>query len=380
MRRIISLFIAAIVLSASNAAAQVAYNQTYAISYVNEQHLMQMTNQLRLVDVNIEWPERLCGSDVPILKKELCRMLFGVESTSLRGSLDAFLAKCGKELTSMPDAQGIRKAYVYFKVSILAHRPGKFISFQVLNTVRDDKKLAPDLMKQYLLTYNILEDKLMRTKDILKRQYLNDGYDGMYIPLFIYDNFDEDIAFNTKKMPDEACLDDDGLIVNLFGTTKDEFGDNLVLIPNEDITFCYKSTVAKWLRKSEVKSYKSGDELKSGFSMVEYLPGDSTRVYESASTLPEYEGGTKAMMDDLVRWVEYPERELYKKVQGKVVVSIVVGHDGKTSSPIVISPVSPGLDRAAVKAVMALSKWKPGYIGSNPVNVRISIPVSFKMK
>ena len=67
-------------------------------------------------------------------------------------------------------------------------------------------------------------------------------------------------------------------------------------------------------------------------------------------------------------------------IQGKVVVSFVVERDGSLTSPSVISPVSPGIDRQAVAAVMAMPKWKPGKNNDDPVRVRMKIPITFKLQ
>ena len=89
--------------------------------------------------------------------------------------------------------------------------------------------------------------------------------------------------------------------------------------------------------------------------------------------------GVQAMMNDIVKWINYPKYEMGRNIQGKVVVSFIVGKDGKVSSPQVISPLSPGIDREAVKAVMSLAKWTPGAFGDIKVDVKMAVPVIFKV-
>jgi len=82
----------------------------------------------------------------------------------------------------------------------------------------------------------------------------------------------------------------------------------------------------------------------------------------------------------MMRQAVYPELEQRYEVDGKVVVSFVVGKDGRISRPAVIFPVSPGLDRAAVKAVMDMQPWIPGKMLGKPVNVRMTLPVQFRAR
>ena len=78
--------------------------------------------------------------------------------------------------------------------------------------------------------------------------------------------------------------------------------------------------------------------------------------------------------------MEYPVYEKLLGIQGKVVVTFVVERDGTISDPIVILPVSPGIDRQAVDAVMDMPRWKPAVVSGQPVRSRVSIPVMFKLK
>ena len=372
--------IVALVLMASSAMAQEANNQVYAISYINESHLMQRMNLLTLVEFNLEWPERLCSSDVPVLKKELCKLLFDKESTSIRQCIDDFLAGNGKEIKTKPNSKGYKTTYVNISMAELAFQMDKYMSFQLVKSVRYEESLKPAISETYLLTYDILNDKVLRTKDILKPMYLNNSYSNSYIWELIVNRYEViNAEMLLDEIPDQSCLTPDGLVVNIPKSATDYDGDLLVLLPDNEVAGCYRNKVKNWLRKSVVKSRDSGEAKQEvvDFSNMDAI--DTTKVYAAVPTMPEYEGGPKAMMDDLVKWVNYPQYEIAKNIQGKVVVSFVVGRDGKVHSPTVISPLSPGVDRQAVKAVMALSKWSPGSFGSTKVDVKMAVPVIFKM-
>ena len=107
---------------------------------------------------------------------------------------------------------------------------------------------------------------------------------------------------------------------------------------------------------------------------------DTTMVYDVVDEMPEFSGGMKDIAEFLTRVVKYPEYEEQMGIQGRVVVSFIVERDGSVSTPSVISPVSPGLDRESVNAVLSMPKWKPGRHNGISVRTRMNVPVSFKLK
>ena len=86
------------------------------------------------------------------------------------------------------------------------------------------------------------------------------------------------------------------------------------------------------------------------------------------------------MMEFIAKTAKYPDVEQQFGHQGKVVVAFVVERDGSVSSPAVISPISPILDREAVEAVIAMPVWKPGRHNGQPVRTRMVVPVTYKLR
>jgi protein TonB len=71
----------------------------------------------------------------------------------------------------------------------------------------------------------------------------------------------------------------------------------------------------------------------------------------------------------------YPEMAREAKVEGRVVLHVLVGRDGRVKNVKVIRSVTM-LDQAAVDAV---SKWvfKPALSNNKPVSVWVEVPVDF---
>ena len=75
---------------------------------------------------------------------------------------------------------------------------------------------------------------------------------------------------------------------------------------------------------------------------------------------------------------EYSEEPRKAKIQRAVLLSIVVDTEGRARDIHVVKSLGMGLDEKAMEAV---AKWKfpPGMKGGQPVNVRATIEVNFRL-
>jgi TonB family protein len=95
--------------------------------------------------------------------------------------------------------------------------------------------------------------------------------------------------------------------------------------------------------------------------------------------LPEYPGGTEAMIKYLTSNIRYPEIALKEKTTGKVFVSFVVAKDGKVTKATIKKGVSKELDAEALRVVTAMPKWTPGEKDGKKVDAEMVLPVSFAL-
>ena len=104
-------------------------------------------------------------------------------------------------------------------------------------------------------------------------------------------------------------------------------------------------------------------------------------LYINPSVMPEYPGGNSAVLKYLNESIVYPKSARENRVEGRVVVSFTIGKDGYISDPEVVRSVSPDLDNEALRVISAMTaRWTPGYVNGEPVNVRFSIPINFRLK
>jgi protein TonB len=102
-------------------------------------------------------------------------------------------------------------------------------------------------------------------------------------------------------------------------------------------------------------------------------------VYQVVEVQPQPIGGIDALMKYLGENIRYPEEARKKGVEGKVFVQLVVDADGSISEVQVLKGIGYGCDEEAVRVIKAMPAWKPGTQKGEPVNVRMSMPINFKL-
>ncbi len=101
---------------------------------------------------------------------------------------------------------------------------------------------------------------------------------------------------------------------------------------------------------------------------------EEERLFVAVAHMPEIIGGLKRLVEDLT----YPEYALRARIEGVVVVQIIVDEEGNPEQPQVVESPSEVLGQAAVAAVMK-QRFKPGMQRNRPVRVMMSIPVRFRL-
>ena len=103
------------------------------------------------------------------------------------------------------------------------------------------------------------------------------------------------------------------------------------------------------------------------------------RTYDAVEVMPEFPGGTEALLSFIKGNLKYPQKAIDEQTEGRVIVQFVIDKTGKVSSPEVIRGVTSELDQAALDIVSALPDWKPGEQDGQKVNVKYTLPVVFKL-
>ena len=104
---------------------------------------------------------------------------------------------------------------------------------------------------------------------------------------------------------------------------------------------------------------------------------DPQKPQNKAEQMPEYPGGTTAMVSYLGNAVHYPKAAAEAGVEGTVVVRFVVDTDGRLQDVAVEKGVNEALDTEALRVVRTMPDWTPGRDKGKPVAVQMMLPVKF---
>lgn len=181
------------------------------------------------------------------------------------------------------------------------------------------------------------------------------------------------VAFATPKaesLSNEIKSEGDALVNSVVSSVK-ATPANATAVGKTAMTLS-KDTLASGGR---TKSAVSDELLVVGFSNG----GKDDNVYDITEEPPSFPRGQAAMMTYLARNIKYPPTAMKNKIEGRVILQFVVRADGSISDTHVMRSISPELDAEAVRVIANMPKWNPGKQDGKPVNVKFTIPISFKL-
>lgn len=106
----------------------------------------------------------------------------------------------------------------------------------------------------------------------------------------------------------------------------------------------------------------------------------SEKVYDVVEMPPSFPGGMAALQSYIRNNIKYPVAAKKNGIEGRVVVEFVVEKDGTLSNVKAFRPADPSLDQEAIRLVESMPKWNPGKNNGEPVNVRYTIPITFRLQ
>jgi protein TonB len=102
---------------------------------------------------------------------------------------------------------------------------------------------------------------------------------------------------------------------------------------------------------------------------------EEQEIFMIVEDMPELIGGLAAIQSK----IRYPEIAKKAGVEGRVFVQFVVGVNGEVLDPVVVRGIGAGCDEEAIRAV-SQAKFKPGRQRGKAVPVKMSLPITFKLK
>jgi len=104
------------------------------------------------------------------------------------------------------------------------------------------------------------------------------------------------------------------------------------------------------------------------------------KPFDVVEQMPQFPGGPAALLEFMSKSIKYPEEAFKNGIQGRVIVTFVVNKDGSISDANVVKSVDPQLDEEALRVVHSMPNWIPGRQNGEPVNVKYTVPITFKLQ
>jgi TonB family protein len=94
---------------------------------------------------------------------------------------------------------------------------------------------------------------------------------------------------------------------------------------------------------------------------------------------PQFPDGDAALFKYLYDELRYPNDAKKAGITGKVIVTFVIQKDGTVEDVKVVRGISPSCDAEAIRIVRQMPTWSPGSLDGKPVNVKYTLPITFKL-
>lgn len=102
---------------------------------------------------------------------------------------------------------------------------------------------------------------------------------------------------------------------------------------------------------------------------------EEPEIFVIVEQMPELIGGLASIQ----KKINYPEIAKKAGVEGRVIVQFVVDEQGNVQDPQVVRGIGAGCDEEAIRAVKQ-AKFEPGKQRGKAVKVKMSLPITFKLK
>jgi protein TonB len=104
------------------------------------------------------------------------------------------------------------------------------------------------------------------------------------------------------------------------------------------------------------------------------------QVFTHVEVMPSYRGGYEKMMKTLSRNMKYPASARRTGKEGTAYVEFVVDNEGNIQDVKVLRGFDMACDKEALRIVSLLTEWNPGLQNQLAVNVKLVLPIKFKLE
>ncbi len=103
------------------------------------------------------------------------------------------------------------------------------------------------------------------------------------------------------------------------------------------------------------------------------------QIYDIVEQYPEFPGGYSALTEWIDDNLKYPVEAAMDGIEGRVIVQFIIRPTGKIVDAKVVRGIAPSLDKEALRLINIMPNWIPGRQKGKAVNVRYTLPITFKL-
>ncbi|WP_299758986.1 energy transducer TonB [uncultured Pontibacter sp.] len=130
----------------------------------------------------------------------------------------------------------------------------------------------------------------------------------------------------------------------------------------------------------EVPSVTLSDSPPTGIEEGTGTEPATSEPFVHVDQMPQFKGGTDALMQYLGRKLRYPHEAQSNGIEGTVVVTFVVAANGNISDVAVLKGLGFGTEQEASRVIESMPRWEPGRQNGRAVPVRYTLPIKFKIQ
>ena len=198
-----------------------------------------------------------------------------------------------------------------------------------------------------------------------------DGYNPVNKSIRVNPNITTKIVINLKSIVEEPN-NENRFVSTVSNDSRSKKSEKKNEEPKPTIMLISNTVESK----PEISSPQVQEEVNVVVVPTEEMKSDETEIlfYDAVEEMPEPVDGWPSLMKNII----YPENANRLNIQGTVYLQAYITTDGDVTNLTILKSV-PALDLAAQEAVYK-TKFKPGKIGNETVNAKITIPVPFKIR
>lgn len=102
-------------------------------------------------------------------------------------------------------------------------------------------------------------------------------------------------------------------------------------------------------------------------------------IYRDVEEMPSFPEGQDGVFGYISKNIHYPVVAEENGIQGRVLVSFIIEKDGSLTDFVIEKSVDPSLDKEAIRLVRSMPKWNPGKKDGQSVNVKYTLPITFRL-